>query len=76
MNQGPIWGRLLKKTRGRQSRAIVPLKGQAPQARSSPNLIPPGAISRGSAAIIAEAFAWPTFTHSGRGAPESWQATE
>jgi hypothetical protein len=45
------------------------LKGQAPQARSSPNLIPPGAISRGSAAI-AEAFAWPTFTHSGRGAPE------
>ncbi len=26
MNQGPIWGRLLKKTRGRQSRATVPLK--------------------------------------------------
>ncbi len=25
MNQGPIWGRLLKKTRGRQSRATVPL---------------------------------------------------
>ncbi len=26
MNQGPIWGRLLKKTRGRQSRATVPLR--------------------------------------------------
>jgi hypothetical protein len=25
VNQGPIWGRLLKKTRGRQSRATVPL---------------------------------------------------
>ncbi len=25
MNQGPIWGRLLKKTRGRKSRATVPL---------------------------------------------------
>ncbi len=27
MNQGSIWGRLLKKTRGRQSRATVPLTG-------------------------------------------------
>ncbi len=26
MNHGPIWGRLLKKTRGRQSRATVPLR--------------------------------------------------
>ncbi len=26
MNQGPIWGRLLKKTRGRQSRASVPIR--------------------------------------------------
>jgi hypothetical protein len=26
VNQGPIWGRLLKKTRGQQSRATVPLK--------------------------------------------------
>ncbi len=26
MNQGPIWGRLLKKTRGRKSRATVPLR--------------------------------------------------
>ncbi len=27
MNQGPIWGQFLKKTRGRQSRATVPLRG-------------------------------------------------
>jgi hypothetical protein len=27
VNQGPVWGRLLKKTRGRQSRATVPLNG-------------------------------------------------
>jgi hypothetical protein len=26
VNQGPLWGRLLKKTRGRQSRATVPLR--------------------------------------------------
>jgi hypothetical protein len=26
VNQGPIWGRLLKKTRGRQSRATVPVR--------------------------------------------------
>jgi hypothetical protein len=25
VNHGPIWGRLLEKTRGRQSRATVPL---------------------------------------------------
>jgi hypothetical protein len=29
VNQGPIWGRLLKKTRGRQSRATVPLSAKS-----------------------------------------------
>ncbi len=26
MNQGPIWGRFMKKTRGQKSRATVPLR--------------------------------------------------
>jgi hypothetical protein len=32
MNQGPIWGRFMKKTRGQKSRATVPLRdgGQWP----------------------------------------------
>ncbi len=28
MNQGPIWGRFMKKTRGQKSRATVPLSAQ------------------------------------------------